>query len=334
MKRIGLIYSQIYTYENLCMAFMKAAKGKHLRKDVIIFKETFDSNINKLQQQLIEHSPDIGNYIFFKVHDPKPRDICAANFNERILHHAIMNVCEPYLDSFAIYDSYACRKNKGSHRAVKRAKSFCNKYKWYLKMDVKKYFDSIDHLILIELLARRFKDVDLLDLFSKIFNTYHTQTGKGLPIGNLISQHSANFYLGTFDHWIKETLKINGYIRYMDDFLVFGTSRHHLKETLKRIKHYLNNRLSLNLKSNVQLNKTKYGIPFLGYRVFPEKILLNTQSRKRFIDKFKLYENNWLTGKWNTEELVRHVEPLMAFAQKADTHGFRNNIINKFGVWT
>jgi len=255
MIRIGFIYDQIYTYENLCIAFIKAAKGKYQRKDVILFKESFDTNILTIQQQLMDHSPDIGNYIFFKVHDPKPRDICAASFNERILHHAIMNVCEPYLDAFAIYDSYACRKNKGSHKAVQRAKSFCKKFGWYLKMDVKKYFDSIDHLILIDLLARRFKDDDLLDLFSKIFNTYHIQTGKGLPIGNLISQHTANFYLGTFDRWIKETLKIKGYIRYMDDFLVFGTGRHELKETLVKIQHYLKSKLSLDLKKNVQLIK-------------------------------------------------------------------------------
>jgi len=334
MKRIGFLYNKIYQYENLCLAFSKAAKGKHDRHEVIAFKHSFESNITNIQRELIDHKPDIGNYYFFKVYDPKPRDICAACFKERLLHHAIINICEPYLDSFVISDSYACRKNKGSHKAVSKAKKLSKKYSWYLKMDIKKYFDSIDHIILIDLLARRFKDEKLLDLFSKIFNTYHTKAGKGLPIGNLISQHMANFYLGVFDHFIKQEMRIPGYIRYMDDFLVFGDSRHELKTRLIKIKDFLDKKLSLKLKHNVQLNRVKYGIPFLGYRIFPEKILLNPQSRKRFIYKLRMYEKKWLTGEWTVKELIRHMEPLLEFTKNADAHGLRKDIIDKFGVWS
>ncbi|KPA09754.1 RNA-directed DNA polymerase (Reverse transcriptase) [Candidatus Magnetomorum sp. HK-1] len=334
MIRIGNLYEQICTYENLCIAFKKAVRGKQDRYEVIAFKRSFDANIEKLRMDLLNHSPDVGHYYFFHVYDPKPRDICAASFPERVLHHAIMNICEPILEKYAIYDSYACRKNKGSDAAIFRAKKICKKNTWYLKLDIRKYFDSIDHLILIDMLARRIKDQYVLDLFSKILETYHTRPGKGVPIGNLISQHLANFYLGKFDHWIKEIMKIKYYIRYMDDFILFGNYHQDMKKLLAKIIIFLNSQLSLKLKQNIQLNRVQYGIPFLGYRVFSEKILLSTQSRKRFIDKYRLFESNCLHGIWSTDHMVRHMLPLIEFTKKADAHGFRKKIINQFGVWS
>jgi len=334
MKRAGFLYEKIHTYENLCIAFQKASKGKQLRPEVIEYKQSFDSNINKLRIDLINHTPDVGNYYFFKVYDPKQRDICAACFPERVLHHAIMNICEPILDKYAIEDSYACRNKKGSHAAVQRAKYFCKSNKWYLKLDIKKYFDSIDHLILIDLLARKIKDTYFLDLIFKILDTYHTKKGKGVPIGNLISQHMANFYLGKFDHWIKEDLRIKAYIRYMDDFVIFGHKRIDLKNILEKIIIFLAKNLSLKLKENIQLNRVKYGIPFLGYLVFPEKIKLSSASKKRFINKYRDYEMNCIKEYWTIDEMIRHMEPLLEFTKKANSHGFRTDVINRFGVWS
>jgi len=334
MKRIGYLYEKICEFDNINLAFKKAAKGKQYQSHVVQFKHNLNKNIRQIQQQLIFRNIPIGNYRFFKVYDPKPRDICAASFPEQILHHAIMNVCEPYLEAFAIDASYASRKKKGSHNALKKAKTLCGKYEWYLKLDIKKYFDSIDHMILIDLLARKFKDEKLLDLFSKIIQSYSIQPGKGLPIGSLISQHLANFYLGPFDHWIKETVCIKGYIRYMDDFLIFNHSQLLLKKQLESIHSYLKSRLDLRIKENSQLNRSKYGIPFLGYRVFSQKILLTPRSRNRFVEKMVLYEKNYLNGIWSAKELVQHMEPLFGFVCKADTHGFRSDILNRFGVWS
>jgi len=186
MKRKGNLYHQIATHENLRLAFAKAAKGKRHRAEVIAFCQDFDVNIQKLREQLLSHSPNIGHYRFFQVRDPKHRQICAASFPERVLHHAMMNICEPMMESYSVYDSYACRKNKGSLKALARAREYAWKYGWYLKLDIRKYFDSIDHGILMSLLSRRFKDKELLELFHQIFATYHTQPGKGIPIGTSI----------------------------------------------------------------------------------------------------------------------------------------------------
>ena len=332
MIRAGNLYQQIPGYDNLYLAFWKAARGKQLRSDVIAFRQNFDANIKKLHEDLKRHEPDIGNYRFFRVFDPKLRCICAASFPERVLHHAVMNVCEKVLEAYAIHDSYACRKGKGNRKALARAQFFSRRFEWYLKLDIRKYFDSIDHKILISQLSRRFKDRDLLSLFKMILDTYHTSPGKGMPIGNLISQHLANYYLGVFDHWVKEELKILGYLRYMDDFILFGPDRAYLKNALVQVKIFLKTELSLDLKENIQLNRCVCGIPFIGYRVFPSHIRLSPRSRKRFIAKFKQYEKRWQNGEWSERDLVRHMEPLIEFTRAARSDAFRNNVIKQFGV--
>jgi hypothetical protein len=332
MKRAGNLYREIPLYSNLCLAFHKAARGKRNRPEVRKFNRDFNSNIETLGRQIIQKNLDIGHYRFFHVRDPKPRNICAASFPERVLHHAVMNVCEPMLESFSIFDSYACRKGKGNRKALDRAQYFAGKYVWYLKLDVKKYFDSIDHNVLIRLLEKRFKDRDLLEFFGKIFNTYHTAPGKGMPIGNLISQHLANFYLGGFDHWIKEVRKVKGYVRYMDDFLLFGNDKSAIQRELVAVREYLGWNLGLKLKDNIQLNRCIKGFGFLGFRVYPHMIRLSAASKKRFIDKFRRYEKKWINGEWSIEELTRHVEPLIAFTTAGDTIAFRREIIHKYGV--
>jgi retron-type reverse transcriptase len=318
--------------ENLHLAFRKAARGKQDRPEVIAFREDFEANIRKLREQLLQNEPDVGHYRFFYVRDPKPRHICAASFPERVLHHAIMNIFEPVLESYAIYDSYACRKDKGVHKALKKAQTYSGNYLWYLKLDIRKYFDSIDHGIMIHLISRRIKDRKLILLFQTLLETYHTEHGKGVPIGNLISQHLANFYLGYFDHWIKEERRIQPYLRYMDDFIVFGQDKSYLKLELEYIREFLREKLSLELKDNIQLNRCSRGIPFLGCRVFPDRILLSPRSRQRFSKKFREYENNLIIGKWSWEELARHTGPLIEFTKAADSKGLRRHIIHRFGV--
>ena len=333
MKSAGDIYRRIADADNIRVGFLKAARGKQGRRDVVAFKSEFEHNIARLYAQIEERRLDIGHYRYFQVFDPKKRLICAASFPERVLHHAVMNVCEPVLDAYAIDDSYACRKGKGGQRAVLRAKAFTGRFVWFLKLDVRKYFDSIDHDILLAALARRFREHDVLNLFADILGTYKTAEGKGLPIGNLVSQHLANFYLSVFDHWIKEDRKVRGYVRYMDDFLLFGDDRKRLlREELPAVKEFLRNRLSLEVKPDFQLNRCDKGIPFLGYRVFPQKVLLAPRSKRRFVNKFRLYEGLWRRSEWPTQELVRHMEPLLEFTRFADCDGFRRNVISRFGV--
>ena len=236
------------------------------------------------------------------------------------------------MESCAIYDSYACRKGKGNLKAIKRAQKFARQNVYYLKLDIKKYFESIDHNIALKLLLKKIKDRDVIIMFQNILETYQTKTGKGLPIGNLISQHLANYYLSMFDHWIKEHLGIKAYLRYMDDFILFRTDKNNLKQNLAQIHQFLYDNLQLELKHNIQLNYCSLGIPFLGFRIFPDKIRFSADSRKRFIKKFIKYEKKWINNEWTIDELVRHVEPLFAHAQMADTKAFRMDVINRFGV--
>ena len=326
MKRAGNLIYKIAATENIRLAFWKAQKGKQDKHDVIQFRSELEKNIIILRKQLLTSNLDIGHYSFFKIYDPKERMICSASFKERVLHHSIMNICEPFFDKFAIYNSYACIKGKGSHKAVEKAKIFSKKYSCYLKLDIKKYFLSIDHEILKNLLKRKFKDKKLINIFYKIIDSYENESGKGLPIGNLLSQNWANFYLGFFDRWIKETKQIKGYIRYMDDFILFGNDKEFLRNILSEIKTFLNDYLKLELKNNIQLNYVYKGVPFLGYRVFQNKVRLIANSKKRFIKKLKRYEWYYKNNLWDELTLQNHVTPLLEFVKFADSLNFRKQM--------
>ena len=178
-----------------------------------------------MQKGLVAQTLQIGDYHYFKIHDPKERLICAASFSERVLHHAVMNVCDPFFNRYQIFDSYACRKSKGTYAALDRARHFNHHFKWYLKLDVRKYFDSIHHGRLKRLLVKQFKDKSLLDLFNGIIDSYHVSDACGIPIGNLTSQYFANHYLAVADHFIKEELRIKGYVRYMDDMVLWHNDK-------------------------------------------------------------------------------------------------------------
>jgi RNA-directed DNA polymerase len=333
MKRTGNLFESIYDTDNIRLAFWKAAKGKRDRKEVIAFAQDFEANVLKLHYQIrTKKHPDIGNYRFFEICDPKKRRICAAAFCERVLHHAIMNICEPVLDAYAIHHSYACRKGNGTLAALQQARIFAGRYAWFLKLDIRRYFDSIDQDVLKNLLARQIKDRDVLALFNTVFDTYMVEAGKGLPIGNLVSQHMANFYLGKFDHWIKEERRIKGYLRYMDDFVLFTHEKETLKQELHKIHSYLKTTLKLKLKASIQLNRCIHGLPFLGCRIYPWTIRLSNRSKRRFIIKYRSFEKNLANGRWHEEDYVRHMEPLVGFTKTANADAFRNSVIKRFGV--
>jgi hypothetical protein len=243
-----------------------------------------------------------------------------------------MNICEPVFERYAIFDSYACRKGKGSIRALHRAQHFMQSSNWYLKLDIRRYFDSIDHEVMRGQLERRVKDRVVLRLFSQLLDTYHQQPGKGLPIGNLISQHLSNLYLGYFDHWVTEVLGVRGYLRYMDDFVVFAQHQSQLKQLLIEVGDFLNRQLKLQLKDGTQINRCRFGMPFLGYRVYPHSIRLGVRAKKRFGIKLRQYEQKVIQGIWTEAEMLRRIEPLLGFTQVADSQAFRKDVINRYGV--
>jgi retron-type reverse transcriptase len=332
MKRAGNLLAAIAALDNLRLAFWKAAKGKRAKADCRRFERDLEGNLERLAAELLSGCVRVGDYHYFRIQDPKERLICAATFRERVMHHALMNVCEPVLERAAIADSYACRKSKGGLAAVARAQGFAARQAWFLKMDVARYFDSVDHDILGRLLQRRFKDQTVLGIFRQITGSYATAPGRGLPIGNLSSQHFANFYLGPLDRFVKERLGRRAYVRYMDDFVIWGHSARELRDVLEEVGRFLAAELKLRLKPNTALNKTAFGMDFLGYRVFPRRLGLARRSKVRFTRKLRRYERAAQTGGWTELQLQQRVTALLAFVLAADSMGFRRQVLSRFGV--
>jgi len=328
MKRAGNLIEQIADYKNIYHAYWKASRGKYWKQEVIEYGKDIAENLLTIQKEINDGIVDVGNYHYFKIYDPKERKICAASFKERVLHHALMNVCDEFFDKFQIFHSYATRKNKGTHKAIENAGKYTKSNMFFLKMDVRKYFDSIDQEVLLELLKVKFKEEKLLKIFEQIIKSYSTNKDKGVPIGNLTSQYFANFYLAFLDHYLKEELQIKYYIRYMDDMVVWSNSKDELKRVSALIKNFLINKLRLELKPLV-LNRTSLGVSFLGYKIFPNFMKLNNRSKRRFISKVNSYWSKIEDKQWTQEDYQRHMLPLLDFTMKANTYGLRNSIFNR-----
>lgn len=325
MKRKGYLIEELASWHNLNIAFYMASKGKLLNEDVLSYKKNLSSNLKRLQSQILTGDISVGKYHYFTIYDPKERVICAASFDERVLHHAIMNVCHQFFERTMIYDSYATRPHKGIYKAIDKVYANMRKYRYVAKLDVRKYFDSISHNKLNELLATKFKDKNLLLIFSKIIDSYEVKAGCGVPIGNLTSQYLANFYLSSLDHYVKESLHIPIYVRYMDDMLLLSNSLEGLKNAVDNIRQYL---LSLQLVLKpVVLGRTDCGVSFLGYKLFPHKILLNKASKQRFKNKMKNYSANFNKQIWTERQYKEHIVPLLSFASKAYTKNIRKGIL-------
>ena len=223
MKRANHLFEPILELDNLLDAFHKAQKGKRDRAEVQAFRNNLHANLREIRLALENRTFRFGGYRHFYICDPKTRLIQAAPFEQRVVHHAIINVLGPVFECRFIFDSYACRKGKGQHVALKRAEQFAGRNPFYLKMDVRKFYDTMDHAVLAAILRRQIKDRRVLELLDSIMASYCTEPGKGLPIGNLTSQYLGNVCLDQFDHWVKEEQQCRGYLRYMDDMLCFGT---------------------------------------------------------------------------------------------------------------
>lgn len=323
MKRTGYLIEQVADMDNLLLAFYKAQRGKVCKMEVAQYRENLQDNLLEMRERLLSGNVLVGRYSTFVIFDPKERTICAASFDERVLHHALMNVCHSYFDRHLIFDTYATRIGKGTYEALDRAHRAMPRYKYVAKLDVRKYFYSIDHAVLKRQLSRLFKDSLLLSAFYSIIDTYHSeQEGKGLPIGNLTSQYMANHYLSDYDHYVKERLKVPVYVRYMDDMLLFGNDRTALSGQVRSVRDYLSENLLLTIKPP-QVVATAQGISFLGYRLQGHRIGLNSRSRNRFARKLSLYAYLLDAGVWEQEDYRCHVVPLLAFVEHAYSKKYR-----------
>ena len=281
------------------------------------------NNIINLHNDLKNKTYRHGNYHAFNISDPKPRNIHKATVRDRLLHHAIYRVLYPYFDSKFVFDSYSCRNFKGTHRAINRFRDFSRKVSknnsnqcFVLKCDIRKFFASIDHSILKNILAEHIKDENILWLLERVINSFHTKENKGLPLGNLTSQLLVNIYMNKFDQWMKHRMKIKYYIRYADDFVILSQDKDYLSELVPKIAHFLEEELKLSLHPDkVFIKSLVSGVDFLGWVHFPDHRILRTVSKRRMFKNVK-----------NKKGKIETVQSYLGLLKHGNTEKLKNSI--------
>ncbi|MBI2356127.1 MAG: group II intron reverse transcriptase domain-containing protein [Candidatus Doudnabacteria bacterium] len=324
-------FDEIISVENLLLAWQEFIRGKRNKPDVQLFAHALIDNILQLHNDLANKTYRHGGYYQFKISDPKPRDISKASVRDRLLHHAIYRILYPFFDRTFIADSFSCRVDKGTHKAVNRLLAMFRKASknntrtcWVLKCDIRKFFASIDHDVLKNILARHVPDIDMLWLLGNIIDSFGSdcfvgrQTkprpenrpprndiksvfaseakqshNQGLPLGNLTSQLFVNIYMNEFDQFVKHKLKVKHYIRYADDFIILSPSEEELTAILSRIAVLLKQELKLRLHPHkVTLKTFASGIDFLGWVNFPHHRVLRTATKKRMLKRIRVNSTN------------------------------------------
>ncbi|HAL49770.1 MAG: RNA-directed DNA polymerase (Reverse transcriptase) [Candidatus Uhrbacteria bacterium GW2011_GWD2_41_121] len=288
-------YDDIICLDNLYLAWQDFVVGKRNKFDVQQFDLDLITNIDSLHSDLVFKTYSHGGYYSFYINDPKRRHIHKADVRDRLLHHAIYRLLYPFFEKTFISDSYSCRIGKGVYKAidnfyVKSYKVSKNNTKscWVLKCDIRKFFASIDHGILLDILDEYIPDKNIVGLLADVIDSYHNESthGIGLPLGNLTSQLFANIYMNVFDQWVKHKLKARHYIRYADDFVIISDDREWLEGVIDEIRDFLFGRLNLSLHpTKIYLKTLESGVDFLGWILFPKYRLLRKKTKQRMFEK-------------------------------------------------
>lgn len=282
MKRLAITLEQLAARDNLALAAWKAARGKPQRRSVAAWLADADRRLDALARSVLDGSAPQGQARQFVIHDPKRRVITAASFDDRVLHHAILNLAEPRFERALVDGAHACRPGRGVHAAVAAVQRGLQQHPWVVQVDVAGYFPSIDHAVLKAQLARRFKGAGFLALLARIIDAGSVAPGRGLPIGALTSQHFANAYLGTADRLLLAHPGASGLVRYMDDIVWFCPSREAARDSLAALREHLSAQLHLRLKDGVVLRPSPQGLRFCGYRVWPGVVLPSARKLMRY----------------------------------------------------
>ncbi len=326
MKRVGDLIPRIVAFDNLLLAWRRAIRGKRERYDVLNFSEDLKGNLTKIGAELAVGRYRWGNYSQFVIFDPKERVISVPPFRDRVAQHAIIALCSRVFENAQIDQSFSCRLGKGQTRAVDLALSYSRRFRYYLKMDVRRYFASIDHSALKSRLASRFKDDLLIRAFFSAVDSFETEPNKGIPIGSLFSQYFANDYLTPLDRFIKERLKSKGYARYMDDFVLWSDDKNELKRRRNEIIQFARDRLLLTFKESA-INSSSQGLAFLGTRVFPDGVRLSSRARLRFRRKYVEIMGELSDGKLSESKAAERLQALFAFASRFESKAFRLRVM-------
>ncbi|MCB0565207.1 MAG: RNA-directed DNA polymerase [Lewinellaceae bacterium] len=347
MKRFGDLYANICTFDSLLQAFYKARKSKRNASNVAAFEVNLEYELFQLKEELERETYQPGPYRTFFIHDPKKRMISAAPFRDRVVHHALCNVIEPIFEKTLIADTYANRKGKGTHAGIRRCQAFMHQYDFVLKADIRKYFPCIDHAILKRLIARKIKCPRTLRLINLIIDNSNPQEPapdyfpgddlfspatrrKGLPMGNLTSQFFANLYLSPLDHFVKEELGFKGYVRYVDDFLLFASDKSRLHQAREAVRSFLAQELRLLLHPRkCEVFPVRDGVTFLGQRIFLTHRRLRRENVQRFRRRLRLRLEQLRKGELSAAKLECQLNSWLGHARQADTWRLRRKCINQ-----
>ncbi|MFH1290254.1 MAG: reverse transcriptase domain-containing protein, partial [Nanoarchaeota archaeon] len=333
------VYEKLCSYENLELAFSKARRGKTLKKYVIDFEKDLEKNLSTLRSELLMQIYQPLPLKTFILKDPKTRIISKSDFRDRVIHHAVCNIIEPTFDKTFIHDSYANRIGKGTLNAIKRFDIFKKKASknntincYVLKADIKHYFETVNHQILLTILQRKIKDDRVIWLIKKILANHKTKkVGHGMPLGNLTSQFFANVYLNGLDQFVKHKLRAKYYIRYVDDFIIMDTSKRILQNNKVRINDYLKKYLELELHpEKSRIITLDRGINFLGFRIFYHHKLLTKKNMKRFEKNLEEMKQLYTKDKIDREKVIEKFEGWLAYTTHANTYKYRKRITSKF----
>jgi hypothetical protein len=340
-----MTFIELIAWQNLLLAYQRACKGKRARIDVALFEYNLEVEILSLQEELKERSYRPGPYVSFTIHEPKRRLISAAPFRDRVVHHAVCNMIEPVFERSFVADSYANRLGKGTHRALDQAQSYSRRYGYVLQVDVVQFFPSIDHAILLQALRRKITDPGIIWLVELILASGHgvldeeyrmvyfpgddlfaVNRPRGLPIGNLTSQFWANVYMNGLDHFIKRELRCPGYVRYVDDLLLFADDKRRLWDWKEQLEQRLAG-LRLTIHSGAHPRPVGEGIPFLGFTVFPDRRRLKRRKGVNFQRHLHDMIKDYADGLVSAPHIAMSIDGWCNHVRYANTIGLVKNLL-------
>ncbi len=328
-KKLLISYVDIISTDNLLLAWQEFIEGKKLKPDVLRFSLNLIDNILQLHECLANYSYQHGGYKDFYITDPKLRHIHKASVRDRLVHHAVYRQLYPFFARTFIVDSYSCQIDKGTHRAIKRLKYFSrqasanhSKTLWILKCDIRKFFENIDHNILLNILNEYIVDKDIISLLSKIISSFKVKTERGLPLGNLTSQLFVNIYMNKFDQFVKHRIKARYYIRYADDFAFLSDNKAALEKYLQLTDEFLRNELKLTLHpKKIKIETINSGVDFLGWVNFPHHAILRTKTKRRMLKR--------LGTNLKPESLASY----LGLLKHGNTYNLQRKILNDYWFW-
>jgi len=314
--------SEVLTFENLIAAAQRASRGHRKAADVAVFLTDIEREVLGLEREIQSGLYGPQPWRTFQIRDPKPRIISAAAFRDRVVQHALCHVIEPVLEHDACPASFACRVGGGVKRALAHAHDCVRHNRYALKLDIRHFFETLDHSVLRRLLWRRIKDPGLRDLINVFIDAGApgSAAGRGLAIGNLTSQHFANFYLGPLDRHLQRGLQVPGQARYMDDLLIFGASSEQLWRVHNSVDQFVRMHLDLELKTTVTcVLQTSEGVSFLGFRIWPSVVRFDRSRRKRWLRQLNTLQRGLDSGSLSDDYVQRSAASQIGWSMHADT---------------